>query len=252
MASEPHDRTTHFGYRDVPEKEKAGLVGAVFSSVADKYDVMNDFMSFGVHRAWKRFAAGQSGLRRGQSVLDVAAGSGDMSRLFSAQVGPAGRVVMTDINPDMLRRGRDVMIDHGVVENLAFCITDAERLSFADNAFDCVSISFGLRNVTRIQHALDSMFRVLKPGGKLLILEFSKPVSAAMRRAYDLYSFNVIPAMGRLVAGDADSYRYLVESIRKHPDQETLASMMRSAGFEHVNWHNLTGGVVALHTGFKL
>lgn len=245
------DSTTHFGYREVREGDKASLVGAVFSSVAGKYDVMNDVMSFGVHRAWKRFAAGQSGLREGQIVLDVAAGSGDMSRLFSRQVGTAGGVVMTDINPDMLRRGRDTMIDRGVIDNMSYCITDAENLCFASDAFHCVNISFGLRNVTRIGRALESMHRVLRPGGKALILEFSRPVSATLGRVYDLYSFNVIPAMGRLVAGDEDSYRYLVESIRRHPDQDTLAAMMRSAGFERVVYHNLTGGVVALHTGYK-
>lgn len=250
MNSEP-DRKTHFGYRDVPERDKTSLVGAVFSSVADKYDIMNDAMSFGVHRAWKRFAAAQSGLRTGDSVLDVAAGSGDLSRLFSERVGPTGRVVMTDINPHMLRRGRDVMIDRGVVENVAYSITDAESLCFADASFDCVSISFGLRNVTRIERALDSMYRVLRPGGRLLILEFSRPVSAALRKVYDTYSFAMIPTMGKLIAGDEDSYRYLVESIRKHPDQEKLAAMMRDAGFERVRYHNLTGGVVALHIGFR-
>jgi demethylmenaquinone methyltransferase / 2-methoxy-6-polyprenyl-1,4-benzoquinol methylase len=251
MASDPHDRRTHFGYRDVPEGEKASLVGAVFSSVADKYDIMNDVMSLGVHRAWKHFAASQSGLRKGGTVLDVAAGSGDLSRLFSDQVGPGGRVVMTDINPAMLKRGRDVMIDGGYIRNIEYAIADAEALCFADASFDCVSISFGLRNVTRIQRALESMFRVLKPGGRLMILEFSTPVSAALRKAYDLYSFNMIPVLGRLVAGDEDSYRYLVESIRRHPDQETLATMMRDAGLEQVNYHNLTGGVVALHVGYR-
>jgi demethylmenaquinone methyltransferase/2-methoxy-6-polyprenyl-1,4-benzoquinol methylase len=208
-------------------------------------------MSFGVHRLWKRFAASQSGLREGQAVLDVAAGSGDMSRLFAPRVGKLGRVVMTDINPDMLRRGRDAMIDHGVVDNIRYCIADAENLGFADNTFDCVSISFGLRNVTRIPKALREMYRVLKPGGRVLILEFSKPVSPLLRKAYDAYSFGVIPGIGKLVAGDAESYRYLVESIRKHPDQETLAAMMRDARFERVEYHNLTGGVVALHIGFK-
>ena len=251
MNSAPQDRNTHFGYTEVPEREKASLVGAVFSSVAGKYDLMNDVMSFGAHRAWKRFAAAQSGLHRGDSVLDVAAGSGDLSRLFSRQVGPTGLVVMTDINPDMLRRGRDVMTDRGVVGNVTHGITDAEALCFADASFDCVSISFGLRNVTRIARALESMYRVLAPGGRALILEFSRPVSAALRSAYDLYSFGVIPAMGRVVAGDEDSYRYLVESIRRHPDQETLATMMRDAGFEGVDYHNLSGGVVALHIGFR-
>ena len=227
--------TTHFGYRDVAEDEKASLVGEVFSSVAGKYDVMNDVMSFGVHRLWKRFAASQSGLREGQAVLDVA----------------AGRVYMTDINADMLMRGRDVMIDHGAVDNIRYCITDAENLSFADNLFDCVSIAFGLRNVTRIPKALREMYRVVKPGGRVLILEFSRPVSPLFRKAYDAYSFGVIPGIGKLIAGDAESYRYLVQSIRKHPDQETLVSMMGEVGFDRVEYHNLTGGVVALHIGFK-
>ncbi len=243
--------TTHFGYRDVPEDAKASMVGAVFSSVADKYDIMNDAMSFGAHRAWKLFAASQSGLKRGQCVLDVAAGSGDLSRHFRAQVGDTGLVVMTDINADMLSRGRDRMIDAGATGNITYCLADAENLAFADGSFDCVSIAFGLRNVTRIPKALRAMQRVLRPGGKLLVLEFSRPVSAPLRRLYDLYSFGVIPAMGKLIADDADSYRYLVESIRKHPDQETLAAMMRDAGFENVSWHNLAGGVVALHTGYR-
>lgn len=251
MTANRRGSTTHFGYRDVPERDKASLVGAVFSSVAGKYDVMNDLMSFGVHRLWKRFAAGQSGLREGNTVLDVAAGSGDMSRLFSRQVGTGGRIVMTDINADMLRRGRDTMIDHGVIDNVSYCITDAESLCFESDAFHCVNISFGLRNVTRIARALESMHRVLRPGGKVLILEFSRPASAALGRIYDLYSFSVIPAMGRLVAGDEDSYRYLVESIRRHPDQDALAAMMQGAGFERVGYHNLAGGVVALHTGYK-
>jgi len=247
----PPEKNTHFGYRDVPEDTKAGLVGEVFTSVANKYDIMNDVMSFGIHRLWKRFACAQSGLHAGDSALDVAAGSGDLSREFSEQVGPTGSVVMTDINPAMLMRGRDVMTDHGVVGNVSYAITDAEKLSFESNSFDCVSISFGLRNVTRIPDALASMYRVLKPGGKLLILEFSRPPSPLISKFYDLYSFNVIPKMGRLIADDEDSYQYLVESIRKHPDQETLANMMRDAGFERVDYHNLSQGVVALHSGYK-
>lgn len=251
MNAEREGGRTHFGFREVPEDDKASLVGSVFSQVAHSYDVMNDAMSFGVHRLWKRFAAAQSGLAAGGRVLDVASGSGDMARLLKARVGATGEVVMTDINPDMLRRGRDAMIDHGAVDNVRYAISDAENLAFADDEFNCVSIAFGLRNVTRIHRALASMYRVLRPGGRLLVLEFSKPVSKAFGRAYDLYSFAVIPTMGRLIAGDEDSYRYLVESIRRHPDQETLAAMMRTAGFEDVTWHNLTGGVVALHVGFK-
>lgn len=245
------DGTTHFGFSEVPESEKPSMVGAVFSAVADKYDVMNDAMSFGAHRAWKQFAAAQSGLRPGQRALDVAAGSGDLSRAFHRQVGARGQVVMTDINADMLRRGRDRMIDAGATGNIAYALADAENLAFADASFDCVSISFGLRNVTRIPKALRAMQRVLRPGGKLLVLEFSRPVSAPLRRLYDLYSFGVIPRMGQLIAGDADSYRYLVESIRKHPDQEKLAAMMGDAGFDDVQWHNLAGGVVALHIGYR-
>ncbi|MFT5113225.1 MAG: demethylmenaquinone methyltransferase/2-methoxy-6-polyprenyl-1,4-benzoquinol methylase [Parasphingorhabdus sp.] len=251
MNQDKSAETTHFGFKDVKESDKAGLVGEVFSSVAGNYDVMNDAMSFGVHRLWKNFAVSQSGLKTGNSALDVAAGSGDLSREFSRQVGETGTVIMTDINYAMLHRGRDVMMDKGATGNVFYSITDAENLSFDSDTFNCVSISFGLRNVTRISNALKSMYRVLRPGGRLLILEFSRPVSALMRKAYDTYSFNVIPRMGQLIAGDRESYQYLVESIRKHPDQETLAELMRDAGFEDVRWHNLTGGVVALHTGFK-
>lgn len=249
--SRSSEQQTHFGFKQVPESEKAGKVGEVFTQVADKYDIMNDVMSFGVHRLWKHFACAQSGLRKGGRVLDVAAGSGDLSRVFRQQVGDTGSVIMTDINPAMLMRGRDVMTDHGAVGNVSYAITDAEKLAFDDNYFNCVSISFGLRNVTRIPAALESMYRVLKPGGKLLILEFSKPPSDFVSKLYDLYSFNVIPKMGGWVANDEDSYQYLVESIRKHPDQETLASMMKDVGFERVDYHNLSQGVVALHTGYK-
>ena len=243
--------TTHFGYREVDEYEKADLVGNVFRSVAKNYDLMNDLMSFGVHRLWKQFAVSQSGLHKGGKALDVAGGSGDLSIKFSTQVGSTGQVIITDINEAMLTVGRERLIDKGIINNVQYAITDAEQLSFADDYFNCVSISFGLRNVTRIEKALSSMYRVIKPGGRLLVLEFSKPQSRLMRTAYDTYSFNVIPKIGKVVAKDEQSYRYLVESIRKHPDQETLKCMMQDAGFEDIKYHNLTGGVVALHIGFK-
>jgi demethylmenaquinone methyltransferase/2-methoxy-6-polyprenyl-1,4-benzoquinol methylase len=248
-----HDpgKQTHFGFREVPETEKAGLVGEVFSSVASRYDIMNDLMSLGVHRLWKRFAVSQSGLRAGDQVLDVAAGSGDLSRHFASRVGSDGKVILTDINEDMLAQGRARMVDQGLVGNIEFMIADAEDLPFDDQQFDCVSISFGLRNVTRKQEALKSMCRVLKPGGRLLVLEFSKPVIPLVEKIYDSYSFNAIPRIAKLVTGDEGSYRYLVESIRKHPDQETLKSMMLEAGFDDVRYHNLSAGIVALHIGFR-
>ena len=242
---------THFGFRDVNESEKARLVGDVFTKVASRYDVMNDLMSFGVHRLWKRFAVSQSGLRPGNAALDVAAGSGDLSRYFARQVGPRGRVVLTDINEAMLAEGRANMMDHGVVGNVDYVLTDAEKLCFPDRMFHCVSISFGLRNVTRKEAALVSMCRVLKPGGRLMVLEFSRPLLPGLEKAYDLYSFNVIPKLGKLVVNDELSYQYLVESIRKHPDQNTLKEMMLNAGFDEVRVHNMSGGIVALHLGYK-
>jgi demethylmenaquinone methyltransferase/2-methoxy-6-polyprenyl-1,4-benzoquinol methylase len=245
-------RTTHFGYREVPESEKAGLVGEVFRSVANKYDLMNDLMSFGVHRLWKRFAVGSSGVRRGQSVLDVAGGSGDLAALFAERVGREGRVVLSDINPAMLEVGRGRLIDRGIAGNVEFALADAEALPFPDDSFDCVSIGFGLRNVTHIDKALASMFRVLKPGGRLLVLEFSKPVLPVLDKVYDAYSFGLLPLLGRVVANDGASYRYLAESIRRFPDQETLKGLMQAAGFERVHYFNLTGGIVALHKGYKL
>jgi demethylmenaquinone methyltransferase/2-methoxy-6-polyprenyl-1,4-benzoquinol methylase len=245
-------RTTHFGYREVPEVEKAGLVGEVFRSVANKYDLMNDLMSLGVHRLWKRFAIGQSGVRRGQSVLDVAGGSGDLAALFAERVGREGRVVLSDINAAMLEVGRGRLIDRGIAGNVEFALADAEALPFPDDTFDCVSIGFGLRNVTHIERALASMFRVLKPGGRLLVLEFSKPVLPVLDKVYDAYSFNLLPLLGRVVANDEASYRYLAESIRRFPDQETLKGLMQAAGFERVHYFNLTGGIVALHKGYKL
>lgn len=244
-------RKTDFGYREVRESEKAGMVSEIFSSVADSYDVMNDCMSFGVHRLWKCFAASQSGLKRGGHALDVAAGSGDLSRQLAKQVGNSGKVILTDINPDMLAQGKARMMDSGFVGNIEYAIADAENLQFADNQFDCVSISFGLRNVTRKQQALSSMCRVVKPGGRLLVLEFSKPIIPALAGIYDIYSFNVIPKIGKIVANDEYSYRYLVESIRRHPDQKTLRDMILCAGFDEVKYHNMSGGIVALHIGYK-
>jgi len=243
------DKTTHFGYEHVSEDEKARRVGEVFKSVAPSYDVMNDLMSLGLHRVWKRFALELSGVRPGSHVLDVASGSGDLARAFAKRAGPQGEVWMTDINAAMLSVGRDKMIDAGIFPPLALC--DAEKLPFRDDTFDCVSVAFGLRNITRKDAALAEMRRVLKPGGVALILEFSR-VWEPLRPAYDWYSFNVLPRLGRLVAGDEASYRYLAESIRMHPDQATLRTMMETAGLERVEWFNLAAGVVALHRGYAL
>lgn len=248
MSDSPQTSTTHFGYEQVAESDKAARVRGVFDSVASRYDVMNDLMSMGLHRVWKTFTIAVSGVRAGHRVLDVAAGTGDLSRAFARKVGPTGMVVMSDINGSMLRAGRDRLIDSGVLVPTVLC--DAERLPFPDAEFDLVSVAFGLRNMTHKDKALREMQRVLKPGGKLLVLEFSKPWEP-LRGAYDLYSFQVLPRLGKMVAGDPQSYQYLAESIRMHPDQETLAGMMREAGFGHVDWHNLTAGVVALHIGQK-
>ncbi|MGC9162963.1 MAG: bifunctional demethylmenaquinone methyltransferase/2-methoxy-6-polyprenyl-1,4-benzoquinol methylase UbiE [Thiomonas sp.] len=247
--SETHaSASTHFGYQQVAEEEKAARVRAVFDSVAPRYDLMNDLMSAGLHRVWKAFTVAISGVRAGDRVLDVAAGTGDLSRAFARRVGPTGVVVMSDINGAMLRAGRDRLIDAGVLVPSVLC--DAEKLPFADATFDLVSVAFGLRNMTHKDIALREMRRVLRPGGKLLVLEFSKPWEP-LRGAYDLYSFQVLPRLGKLVAGDAQSYQYLAESIRMHPDQQTLAQMMRDAGFGHVDWYNLSAGIVALHIGQK-
>ena len=244
-------RTTHFGYREVEEDAKAGLVANVFHSVAGRYDLMNDLMSGGIHRIWKRFTIELSAVRAGQSVLDIAGGTGDLAAKFADIVGPTGRVVLADIIESMLNVGRDKLLDHGYQGNLEFVQADAQYLPFPDDSFDSVSIAFGLRNVTDKDLALRSMLRVLKPGGRLLVLEFSKPANPLLEKAYDSYSFRMLPFMGKLVAGDSESYQYLAESIRMHPDQETLLGMLEDAGFVNCEYHNLTGGVVALHRGFK-
>lgn len=246
------EQKTHFGYQDVDAAAKAGMVGQVFDSVASKYDVMNDLMSFGVHRLWKRFTLDQSGVRPGQTVLDIAGGTGDLAGQFSKRVGQGGLVVLADINASMLFTGRDKLLDKGLIDNLDYTQANAEDLPFADESFDCITIAFGLRNVTDKDKALRSMNRVLKPGGRLLVLEFSKPVLPLLSKAYDAYSFTALPMMGKLIANDAESYRYLAESIRMHPDQETLKGMMDEAGFVKTKYHNLTGGIVALHKGYKV
>ncbi len=239
---------THFGYQSVDEAEKATRVRGVFDSVAAKYDVMNDLMSMGLHRVWKAYTVAVANLREGQRVLDIAGGTGDLARAFAKRVGGGGLVVHTDINEAMLGTGRDRLVDEGLVLPTVLC--DAETLPFASASFDLVSVAFGLRNMTHKERALAEMARVLKPGGRLLVLEFSK-VAKPLEKTYDWYSFQVLPRIGRWVAGDADSYRYLAESIRMHPDQATLKSMMKSAGFGHVDVHNLSGGVVALHVGIR-
>lgn len=251
MSIETKEDQTHFGFRQVNTEEKSSLVREVFQSVAPKYDVMNDLMSCGMHRLWKRFTIQQAAVKRGQRILDVAAGTGDLSMAFAKLVGATGQVVMTDINEAMLNTGRDRLVDAGIIGNIEFIIADAENLPFPANDFDLITIAFGLRNVTDRLTALKSMYRTLKPGGKLLVLEFSKPTNKLLDKAYDLYSFNVIPKIGALVANDRDSYQYLVESIRMHPNQETLKSMMQEAGFEDVSYFNLSGGIVALHQGYK-
>ena len=243
--------TTNFGYETVAVEDKARRVRGVFDAVAENYDLMNDLMSVGMHRLWKHFTIEQAGVRRGQSLLDLAGGTGDLARRFAEKVGSDGHVVLADINLAMLSEGRRRLIDKGVAGNASIVQVDAENLPFADSSFDCVTIAFGLRNVTEKDAALRSMRSVLKPGGKVLILEFSRPAEF-LKPAYDLYSFKVLPALGKTVAGDADSYQYLAESIRMHPDQETLLTMMKDAGFDRCRYHNLSGGVVALHVGYKV
>jgi demethylmenaquinone methyltransferase/2-methoxy-6-polyprenyl-1,4-benzoquinol methylase len=243
--------TTHFGYKTVKTEEKANLVANVFHSVASKYDLMNDLMSAGIHRLWKRFTIELSGVRRGNSVLDIAGGTGDLAGKFADIVGPEGQVILADINDSMLKVGRNHLTDDGICGNIDYVQADAQYLPFPDNSFDCITIAFGLRNVTDKLLAMQSMYRVLKPGGRLLVLEFSKPTSELLSKVYDSYSFKVIPAIGKLVTGDADSYQYLAESIRMHPDQETLKAMMEEAGFCRCEFYNMTGGIVAVHKGIK-
>jgi demethylmenaquinone methyltransferase/2-methoxy-6-polyprenyl-1,4-benzoquinol methylase len=252
MPSESTHKTTHFGYETVDVDEKAERVRGVFDSVANRYDIMNDLMSFGVHRLWKHIAIDLAAVRSGQQVLDLASGTGDLAARFATLVGPQGKVVMSDINAAMLEEGRKRMIDSGYVGNVEYMQIDAEKIPFDDNSFHCVTIAFGLRNVTHKDQALQEMLRVLKPGGRALVLEFSHPGSKPLSKLYDLFSFKALPLIGRLVTNDADSYRYLAESIRMHPDQESLLQMMQDAGFERCDYHNLTGGIVAIHRGFKL
>jgi demethylmenaquinone methyltransferase/2-methoxy-6-polyprenyl-1,4-benzoquinol methylase len=243
--------TTHFGYEQVAPGDKAGRVREVFDSVASRYDIMNDLMAGGMHRLWKRYSIQHTNARPGHTILDLAGGTGDLAREFARIVGESGRVVLADINAAMLEHGRRRLVDAGIAGNVELAQVDAEALPFADNTFDRISIAFGLRNVTNKEIALAEMHRVLKPGGKVLILEFSRP-SSAIKPAYDLYSFKVLPLLGRLVARDPESYQYLAESIRMHPDQETLLSMMQDAGFERCRYNNLTAVIVALHTGYKI
>ncbi|NBU24119.1 MAG: bifunctional demethylmenaquinone methyltransferase/2-methoxy-6-polyprenyl-1,4-benzoquinol methylase UbiE [Gammaproteobacteria bacterium] len=251
MSASPDNKTTHFGFEEVAWGDKARRVRGVFDSVAPKYDLMNDLMSGGMHRLWKQFTLSQTHLRPGQRALDVAGGTGDLARGMAAQVGEQGLVVLSDINGAMLSHGRNRLIDAGLLRGVAYVQANAERLPFPDSTFDCVTIGFGLRNVTDKAAALASMRRVLRPGGQLLVLEFSQPVAPGLKPLYDAYSFRVLPVLGKVVAQDEGSYRYLAESIRKHPDQETLLGMMRDAGLEDCRYHNLAGGIVALHRGYR-
>ncbi len=251
MSEQNKKSTTDFGFREVPVDEKVKHVADVFHSVAGKYDLMNDLMSGGIHRFWKKLTIEQSGARRGHSILDIAGGTGDLTIRFSRIVGPTGKVVLADINDSMLKVGRDRLMDRGVAGNVEFVQANAECLPFPDNTFDVITIAFGLRNVTDKDAAIRSMTRVLKPGGKVMVLEFSKTNNPALTKLYDFYSFNILPKMGQLIAGDAESYQYLAESIRMHPDQETLKGMMQNAGLVNCKYQNMTGGIVALHTGIK-
>ncbi len=244
--------TTHFGYQTVDSTEKVQRVRQVFDSVANRYDVMNDVMSFGVHRLWKRFAVQLTGARQGERILDLAGGTGDLTELLVRRVGKTGEVILSDINASMVNNGRQRLVDQGLIGNIHYVLADAESLPFPDGSFSVLTMAFGLRNVTRKERALAEMYRVLKPGGRVVILEFSHPVMPGLQPVYDLYSFNVLPLMGRLIANDAESYRYLAESIRMHPDQATLLTMLQQAGLERCEYFNLSGGIVAAHRGYRL
>ncbi len=246
------ENTTHFGFKEVDTQEKVKLVRGVFDSVANNYDLMNDLMSLGIHRIWKKIAVQLANIRAGDSVLDLAGGTGDLSTLFHKRIGQNGQVILADINSAMLRTGRDRLIDRGLVENIAYAQVNAECLPFAENSFDCVCIGFGLRNVTDKDAALRSMYRVLKPGGRAIVLEFSHPTDKVTEKVYDFYSFNLLPKIGALVAKDEDSYRYLAESIRMHPKQDELKDMMEKAEFEHCEYFNMNQGIVAIHRGYKI
>jgi len=246
------ENTTHFGFKRVSAEDKANLVRGVFDSVAEHYDIMNDLMSMGIHRIWKRIAVQLSNVRKGEQVLDLAGGTGDLTTLFEQRVGTEGNVILADINAQMLRTGRNRLIDRGLVGNVQYTQVNAECLPFADNSFDCVCIAFGLRNVTDKDAALRSMYRVLKPGGRTIVLEFSHPIDPVTEKVYDFYSFNLLPKIGKWVAKDEDSYRYLAESIRMHPKQDELKAMMETAGFERCEYFNLTQGIVAVHRGYKI
>jgi demethylmenaquinone methyltransferase/2-methoxy-6-polyprenyl-1,4-benzoquinol methylase len=246
-----NDNTTHFGFKQVPKHEKVAMVRGVFDSVASQYDVMNDLMSLGIHRIWKRIAVQLANVREGDSVLDLAGGTGDLTALYEKRVGPKGQVVLADINAAMLRTGRDRLINRGLAGNIRYAQVNAECLPFADNTFDCVTIGFGLRNVTDKDAALRSMYRVLKPGGRVIVLEFSHPIDPITEKVYDFYSFNLLPKIGAIVAKDEDSYRYLAESIRMHPKQDELKAMMENAGLERCEYFNMTQGIVAVHRGYK-
>ncbi len=245
------NQNTHFGYKTVKAADKADLVANVFHSVANRYDLMNDLMSLGIHRLWKRYAIELASVREGQTILDLAAGTGDLAKLMAPKVGKSGKIILSDINDSMLMVGRDRMTDSGFIGNIEYVQANAESLPFKDKQFDCVTLAFGLRNVTDKDAALRSIYRVLKPGGRLLVLEFSKPTHSLLEKVYDEYSFKILPKIGSLVTDDEESYKYLAESIRMHPDQQTLKSMFLDAGFEQCDVHNLTGGVVALHRGFR-
>lgn len=248
---EDKQETTHFGFQKVPVSEKAEKVAGVFHSVADNYDLMNDLMSFGIHRLWKKKTLALSHVRKGQKVLDIAGGTGDLAKQFSKMVGDTGQVILADINASMLSRGRDRLLNEGITNTVQYVQANAEMLPFPDNYFDCVTIAFGLRNVTHKDRALSSMQRIIKPGGKLMVLEFSKPLHKPLQKIYDVYSFSVLPKLGKLIAKDEESYRYLAESIRMHPDQESLRKMILDARFDDCRVDNLFGGVVALHIAYK-